>query len=77
MAASLSSRGHGVKVGPGPWDPGPRNPGTRDPGTPQNLKVGPGTLLKFKSGTLGPPSNLKVGSQDPLQSLKVGPLTFL
>ena len=77
MAASLSSRGHGVKVGPGPWDPGPRNPGTRDPGPPQNLKVGPGTLLKFKSGTPGPPSNLKVGSQDPLQSLKVGPLTFL
>ena len=43
----------------------------RDP--PQCLKVGPGTSLKFKSGTPGPLQNLKVGSQDPFQSLKVGP----
>ena len=35
---------HSVKVGAGP-----RDPGTRDP--PQSLKVGPGTPLKFKSGT--------------------------
>ena len=38
---------HGVKVGPGSRDP------------PQNLKVGPGTPLKFKSRTPGPPSKFK------------------
>ena len=52
---------HGVKVGPGPRDP------------PQSLKVGPGTPLKFKSGTPDPLQNLKVGPWDSLQSLKVGP----
>ena len=41
---------HGVKVGPGPRDP------------PQSLKVGPGTPLKFKSGTPGPPSKFKSGT---------------
>ena len=50
--------GHGVKVGPGPQDPG-----TRDP--PQSLKVGPGTPLKFKSGTPGPPSKFKSGTPSP------------
>ena len=41
---------HGVKVGPGPQDLGTPDPRTRDP--PQSLKVGPGTPLKCKSGTL-------------------------
>ena len=35
-------------------------PGTRDLSPPQNLKVGPTTLLKFKSGTPGPPSKFKM-----------------
>ena len=52
---------HDVKVEPGPREP------------PESLKVGPGTSLKFKSGTPGPLQNLKVGLQDPLKSLKVGP----
>ena len=38
---------HGVKVGPGPRD------------LPQSLKVGPGTPLKFKSGTPVPPSKFQ------------------
>ena len=53
--------GHGVKVGPGPQDPGNRDP-------PQSLKVGPGTPLKFKSGTPGPPSKFKSATPRPLQS---------
>ena len=44
---------------PGPRDPGPRDPGIRDPGPSQNLKMGPGTALKFKGGTPGPPSKFK------------------
>ena len=49
-------RWHVVKVGPGPRDPAIRYP-------PQGLKVGPAPPppLKFKSGTPGPPSSLKVG----------------
>ena len=39
------------------WD---QDPGTRD--RPQNLKVGPGTPLKFKSGTPGPSSKFKSGT---------------
>ena len=31
-------------------------------GPPQSLKVGPGTPLKFKSGTPGPPSKFKSGT---------------
>ena len=50
-------RRHGVKVGPEPRDTGP----------PQSLKVGPGTPLKFKSGTPDTLQNLKVGSQDPFK----------
>ena len=42
----------GVKVGPGARDPEPQDPGTWD--SPQSLKVGPGTALKFKSGTPSP-----------------------
>ena len=63
---------HGVKVGPGP-----RDLGTRDP--PQSLKVGPGTLLKFKSGTLGPPSKFKSRTPGPPSKFKSGTLiiTFL
>ena len=61
--------GHGVKVGP---EPGTRGLGTRDPS--QSLKVEPGALLRFKSGTPGsPPQSLKMGPRDPFQSLKVGP----
>ena len=58
---------HGVKVGPGPRDP------------PQSLKVGPGTPLKFKSGTLGPPSKFKSRTPGPPSKFKSGTLiiTFL
>ena len=37
---------------------------TQKPGTlgPQSLKVGPGTLLKFESGTPGPSSKFKSGT---------------
>ena len=54
---------------------GTRTPGSGTQDTPQNLKVGPLTLLRFKSGTLGPPPSqcLKMGPQNALQSLKVGP----
>ena len=61
----VTERWHDVKVGPGP-----RDFGTRDP--PQSLEVGPGTPVKFKSGTPGPPSKFQSGTQDSLQSLKVG-----
>ena len=46
--------GHGVKVGPGPWDPGPPLSLKMGPQDPlQNLKVGPqNPHSKFKSGTL-------------------------
>ena len=44
---------HGVGVGPGPRDPGPRNPGIQDRDRSESLKVGPGSPLKFKSGTPG------------------------
>ena len=47
----------------GPRDSGPWDPGTREP--PQSLKVGPGTPLKFKSETLGPPSKFKSGTPSP------------
>ena len=57
--------GHGVKVGPGPQDPGNRDP-------PQSLKVGPGTPLKFKSGTPGPPSKFKSGTPGPPTKFKSG-----
>ena len=55
---------------------GTRTPGSGTQDTPQNLKVGPLTPLRFKSGTLGPPPPtqcLKMGPQNALQSLKVGP----
>ena len=37
--------------------PRPRDRGTRDRRPPQSLKVGPGTTLKFKNGTPGPPAH--------------------
>ena len=37
--------------------PGPRDRGTRDRRSPQSLKVGPWTTLKFKNGTPGPPAH--------------------
>ena len=61
---------HDVKV-----EPGPRDPGTREP--PQSLKVGPGTSLKFKSGTPEPPSKFKSGTPGPSTKFKSGtPLPF-
>ena len=70
---------HGVKVGPGPRDLGPRDPGTLDLGPPRSLKVGPGTLLKFKSGTTGPPSKFNIGTPGPPTKFKSGTfiITFL
>ena len=44
----------------GHWDPGL--------GPPQSLKVGPGTLLKFKSRTPGTPSKFKSGTLGTLQN---------
>ena len=52
--ADATTNERGLKVGPGPQDPGPQDPETQEP--PQSLRVGPGTLLKFKSGTSGLPS---------------------
>ena len=58
---------------------GTRAPASGTQDTPQSLKVGPLTLLRFKSGTFRPsfpppPTQcLKMGPQDALQSLKVGP----
>ena len=57
---STANGGHGVKVGPGPRDP------------PQSLKVGPGTPLKFKSGTPGPPSKFKSRIPGPPSKFKSG-----
>ena len=56
---------HGVKVGPEPWDTGSWDP-------PQSLKVGPGTPLKFKSGTPGPASKFKSGIPGPPKKFKSG-----
>ena len=58
----IGKKGQGVKVEPGPRVSGPQDPGTQDPGRPS----------KFKSGTPWLLQNLKVGPQDPFQSLKVG-----
>ena len=57
--------------------PGPRNPGTgdseiQDPGSPENLRLGPGTPLKFKSVTSGPTSKLKSGTPGPISKFKSG-----
>ena len=52
--------------------PGPRDPGTRDLGLPQSLKVGPGTPLKFKSGTPGPPLKFKSRIPGPTSKFKSG-----
>ena len=56
---------------------GTRAPASGTQDTPQSLKVGPLTLLRFKSGTFRPPPPSsqcsKMGPQDALQSLKVGP----
>ena len=48
-------------------------PGIRDP--PQSLKVGPGSPLKFKSGTPGPPSKFKSRIPGPPSKFKSG--TFI
>ena len=61
--ADATTNGRGLKVGLGPQDPGPQDPGTREP--PQSLRVGPGTPLKFKSGTPGPSSKFKSGTPGP------------
>ena len=51
-------------------DPGTLGPTTRNP--PQSLKVGPGTPLKFKSGTPGPPSKFKSRIPGPPSKFKSG-----
>ena len=56
---SLEKR-HGVKVGPGPRD------------LTQSLKVGPGTLLKFKNRTPGPPLKFKSRVPGPPSKFKNG-----
>ena len=64
LCLPLSSKWrHGVKVEPVPRDLDTLGPGTRD--HPQSLKVGPGTPLKFKSGTAGAPSKFKSGTPSP------------
>ena len=63
---------HGVKVGPALRDPRPQ-----DPGPPQSLKVGPGTPLKFKSGTPGPPSKFKSRTPGPPSKFKSGTLEII
>ena len=70
---------HGVKVGPGPQNLAPQDAGTKDPRSPQSLKMGPGTPLKFKSGTPGLPSKFKSGTPGPPLKFKSGTLviTFL
>ena len=50
-------------------------PETRDP--PQSLKVGPGTHLKFKSGTPGLPSKFESGTPGPLSKFKSGTLIII
>ena len=73
---------------PGTWDSGPpskfksrtrtRDLGNLGPGTqdsPPSLKVGPGTPLKFESGTPGPPSKFKSGTPGPPTKFKSG--TFI
>ena len=63
-----------MKVGPGRRDLRPPDPGTRDTPPSQSLKVRPDTPLIFKiESPTALPQSLKVGPQDPLQSLKVGP----
>ena len=51
-------------------DPKTRDLTTQDP--PQGLEVGPGTPLKFKSGTPGPPSKFKSGTSGPPKKFKSG-----
>ena len=46
----------------GTRSPGSGTSGSWDSGPPQSLRVGPGTLLKFKSGAPGPPSKFKSGA---------------
>ena len=58
---------HGVKVGPAP-----RHPGAQDWNPPQSLKVGPGTPLKFKSGTPGPLLKFKSETPGPPTKFKSG-----
>ena len=76
MASSIGPSNHShkkrhvVKVGQGPRNPGPRDSGTRDP--PQSLKVGPGTPLKFKSGTPVHLSKFKSRIPGPLSKFKGG-----
>ena len=48
---------------PVPRDLETLGPGIRD--HPQSLKVGPGTPLKFQSGTAGAPSKFKSGTPSP------------
>ena len=56
---------------------GTRTPGrkTSGPGPPQSLKVGPGTLLKFRRGTPGSHSKFKGGIPGPPSKFKSG--TFI
>ena len=70
-----TKNGHGVKVGPGPRDLGKLGYGTRDP--PQSLKLGPGTPLKFKSGTPGPPPKFKSETPGPPSKFKNGTLIII
>ena len=58
---------------PGTWDLSTLGPGTRNP--PQSLKVGPGILLKFKSGTPGPTSKFKSGTPGLPTKFKSGTLS--
>ena len=63
---------HGVKVGPGPHYLGLTDSGSRDWEPPQSLKVGPGTSIKLKSETSGPPSKFRSRTPGPHSKFKSG-----
>ena len=62
-------------MGPRLWDPGPWDPGIWEP--PQGLKVRPGTVPRFKFGTLGLPHPSKVKKGPPSKFKSGTPETSL
>ena len=56
---------------------GNRTPGPGTGNPPQRLKVGPGSRLKFKSGTPGLPPKFKSGTPGPPSKFKSGNLIII